>query len=47
MLLPAVTAFGLNTGLARYAEAARVMGVASDTEGDQSAAARWSRSCAP
>jgi alcohol dehydrogenase class IV len=40
MLLPAVTAFGLNAGLARYAEAARVMGVASDSEGDQSAAAR-------
>jgi alcohol dehydrogenase class IV len=40
MLLPAVTAFGLNAGLARYAEAARVMGVASEAEGDQSAAAK-------
>lgn len=40
MLLPAVTGFGLNAGLARYAEAARVMGVASEAEGDQSAAQR-------
>lgn len=40
MLLPAVTAFGLQAALPRYAEAARVMGVATDSEGDQSAAAR-------
>jgi alcohol dehydrogenase class IV len=40
MLLPAVTAFGLEAGRARYAEAARVMGVASEQEGDQSAAAK-------
>jgi alcohol dehydrogenase class IV len=38
MLLPAVTAFGLEAGRARYAEAARVMGLASEQEGDQSAA---------
>jgi alcohol dehydrogenase class IV len=40
MLLPAVTAFGLDAGRARYAEAARVMGVARDEEGDQSACAK-------
>ena len=40
MLLPAVTAFGLAAGQARYAEAARVMGIAAEAEGDQSAAAR-------
>jgi alcohol dehydrogenase class IV len=40
MLLPAVTAFGLEAGRARYAEAARVMGLASEAEGDQSAAVR-------
>ena len=40
MLLPAVTAFGLEAGRARYAEAARVMGVATEAEGDQSAAQR-------
>jgi alcohol dehydrogenase class IV len=40
MLLPAVTAFGLDAGRARYAEAARVMGVARDDEGDQSACAK-------
>ncbi|WP_372623788.1 iron-containing alcohol dehydrogenase [Falsiroseomonas sp.] len=40
MLLPAVTAFGLEAGRARYAEAARVMGVATDREGDQSACAK-------
>lgn len=40
MLLPAVTAFGLEAGRARYAEAARVMGVARDDEGDQSACAK-------
>jgi alcohol dehydrogenase class IV len=40
MLLPAVTAFGLEAGRARYAEAARVMGIATEGEGDQSACAR-------
>ncbi|MGG5808321.1 iron-containing alcohol dehydrogenase [Falsiroseomonas sp. CW058] len=40
MLLPAVTAFGLNSALPRYAEAARVMGLATDAEGDQAAAQR-------
>jgi len=40
MLLPAVTAFGLEAGRARYAEAARVMGLATDLEGDQAACAR-------
>jgi len=40
MLLPAVTAFGLEAGRARYAEAARVMGIAREDEGDQSACAK-------
>jgi len=40
MLLPAVTAFGLEAGRARYAEAARVMGLARENEGDQSACAK-------
>jgi alcohol dehydrogenase class IV len=40
MLLPAVTEYSLPAALPRYAEAARAMGVASATEGDQSAAAR-------
>jgi len=40
MLLPAVTAFGLNAALPRYAEAARAMGISGRDEGDQSAAAR-------
>jgi alcohol dehydrogenase class IV len=40
MLLPAVTAFGLEAGRARYAEAARVMGISSAEEGDQSACNR-------
>ena len=40
MLLPAVTRFGLQSALPRYAEAARVMGVAGEGEGDQSAAVR-------
>jgi alcohol dehydrogenase class IV len=40
MLLPAVTAFGLEAGRARYAEAARVMGLASESEGDQAACAK-------
>lgn len=39
MLLPAVTAFGLEDGQARYAEAARVMGVASGAEDAVAAAA--------
>ncbi|NKC31302.1 iron-containing alcohol dehydrogenase [Falsiroseomonas selenitidurans] len=40
MLLPAVTAFGLEAARPRYAEAARVMGIASEAEGDQAAAQR-------
>jgi len=40
MLLPAVTAFGLEAGRARYAEAARVMGIAMESEGDQAACAK-------
>ena len=40
MLLPAVTRFGLQSALPRYAEAARIMGVAAEGEGDQSAAVR-------
>lgn len=40
MLLPAVTRFGLQSALPRYAEAARVMGLAGEGEGDQSAAVR-------
>ncbi|MFH5925928.1 iron-containing alcohol dehydrogenase [Roseomonas xinghualingensis] len=40
MLLPAVTRFGLNAALPRYAEAARIMGLAKEGEGDQSAAVR-------
>lgn len=40
MLLPAVTAFGLNDALPRYAEAARAMGIASTAEGDQAAGAK-------
>jgi alcohol dehydrogenase class IV len=40
MLLPAVTRFGLDAALPRYAAAARAMGVASEAEGDQAAAAR-------
>jgi alcohol dehydrogenase class IV len=40
MLLPAVTAFGLNEGLSRYAEAARIMGIAPGEEGDQAAGQR-------
>ncbi|TPG47285.1 iron-containing alcohol dehydrogenase [Roseomonas nepalensis] len=40
MLLPAVTRFGLQSALPRYAEAARIMGVAKEGEGDQSAAVR-------
>jgi alcohol dehydrogenase class IV len=40
MLLPAVTRFSAPAALARYAEAARAMGIAGDSEGDQSAVAR-------
>jgi alcohol dehydrogenase class IV len=40
MLLPAVTAYSLPGALPRYAEAARIMGVAGAEEGDQAAAAR-------
>jgi alcohol dehydrogenase class IV len=40
MLLPAVTAFGLEAGRARYAEAARVVGIAREDEGDQLACAK-------
>ena len=40
MLLPAVTEFGLEAARGRYAEAARVMGVAAAEEGDQAAARR-------
>jgi len=40
MLLPAVTRFSLPAALPRYADAARAMGIASEAEGDQSAAAR-------
>jgi alcohol dehydrogenase class IV len=40
MLLPAVTRFGLSAALPRYAEAARLMGVAEEAEGHQSAAAK-------
>ncbi|MBI0536405.1 iron-containing alcohol dehydrogenase [Roseomonas sp. KE2513] len=40
MLLPAVTRFGLQSALPRYAEAARIMGVAGEGEGDETAAAR-------
>ncbi|WP_431284775.1 iron-containing alcohol dehydrogenase [Humitalea sp. 24SJ18S-53] len=37
MLLPAVTAFGLEAGRARYADAARAMGVATTADDDTSA----------
>ena len=40
MLLPAITAFSVPAAAERYAACARMMGVASDQEGDQSAAAR-------
>ena len=40
MLLPAVTAWSAPAALHRYAECARAMGVADETEGDQSAVAR-------
>ncbi|MBX6742387.1 MAG: iron-containing alcohol dehydrogenase [Acetobacteraceae bacterium] len=40
MLLPAVTEFGLNDALPRYAEAARAIGVASRDDADQVAGAR-------
>src|SRR6185437_5765074 len=40
ILLPAVTEFSIPAALARYAAAARAMGVASEAEGDQSATAK-------
>jgi alcohol dehydrogenase class IV len=40
MLLPAVTEFGLNDALPRYAEAARAIGVAGREDADQVAGAR-------
>jgi alcohol dehydrogenase class IV len=40
MLLPAVTEFGLNDALPRYAEAARAIGVASREDADQVAGSR-------
>ncbi|MBP0493458.1 iron-containing alcohol dehydrogenase [Roseomonas indoligenes] len=40
MLLPAVTRFGLEAALPRYAEAARVMGVAGEGDDDATAGAR-------
>jgi len=39
MLLPAVTRYSLGAALPRYAEAARVMGLVPDGEGDQAAGA--------
>ncbi len=40
MLLPAVARFSAPSALTRYADCARAMGVAPETEGDQSAVAR-------
>ena len=40
MLLPLVTAFSASAALPRYADCARVMGIAGEREGDQSAVAR-------
>ncbi|MBL6077280.1 iron-containing alcohol dehydrogenase [Belnapia sp. T18] len=40
MLLPAVTEFGLNDALPRYAEAARAIGVATREDSDEAAASR-------
>ena len=40
MLLPAVTEFGLNDALPRYAEAARAMGVATREDADEAAASK-------
>ncbi|MBY0335138.1 MAG: iron-containing alcohol dehydrogenase [Acetobacteraceae bacterium] len=40
MLLPAVTEFGLNAALPRYAEAARCMGAAGENDADQLAGAK-------
>jgi alcohol dehydrogenase class IV len=40
MLLPAVTAFSAPSALGRYADCARVMGVAEDSEGDQLAVSK-------
>jgi alcohol dehydrogenase class IV len=39
MLLPAITAFSANAAIGRYAECARVMGIADSDVGDQSAVA--------
>jgi alcohol dehydrogenase class IV len=40
MLLPAVTEFGLNDALPRYAEAARAIGVATAEDADQVAGSK-------
>jgi alcohol dehydrogenase class IV len=40
MLLPEITAFSVPAALDRYADCARAMGVAEESEGDQSAVAR-------
>ena len=40
MLLPEITAFSVPAALERYADCARAMGVAEETEGNQAAAAR-------
>jgi alcohol dehydrogenase class IV len=40
MLLPAVTEFGLNEALPRYAEAARAIGVATEDDADQVAGSK-------
>lgn len=40
MLLPAITAFSAPAALTRYADCARAMGVAAESEGDQAAVAR-------
>ncbi|GAB0113237.1 iron-containing alcohol dehydrogenase [Acidisoma sp. C75] len=46
MLLPAVTRFSLPGALGRYADCARAMGIAAETEGDQAAAARLTEALA-
>ena len=40
MLLPAITRFSAPAALPRYATAARTMGIASESEGDQAAVAK-------
>jgi alcohol dehydrogenase class IV len=40
MLLPEITAFSVSAGLERYADCARAMGLAEDSEGSQAAVAR-------